>query len=255
MPSFSKSMTVGALLACAAFSTVSCAENESSLFVIGVYALSRTQCVADPSSSAVLLPSGALDRQLTRGYNAALLVGSHLTQRGSRENLRTETSRLSIQGAHITLYSTTGEEIVRPDVAATGLIDPASGTDPGLSSVFAQLIRPADLAALGPEGQAIVRIRIFGTTLGGQEIESGDYDFPIQICDGCLITYPPESFDPATPAGVDYWCSPAADGMSESTTQICNLGQDDYVPCSTCAAFNDACKNPDLNPFRMPTMP
>jgi hypothetical protein len=255
MPSFSKSMTVGALLACAAFSTVSCAENESSLFVIGVYALSRTQCVADPSSSAVLLPSGTLDRTLASGYNAALLVGSHLTQRGSRENLRTETSRLSIEGAHITLYSTTGEEIVRPDVAATGLVNPASGTDPGLASVFAQLIRPVDVDALGPAGQAIVRIRIFGTTLGGQEIESGDYDFPIQVCDGCLITYPPESFDPATPMDKAYLCSPAADAMSESTVQICSPGQDDYVPCSVCAGFNDACRDPDLNPSLMPTMP
>jgi hypothetical protein len=253
MPSFSKSMAVGTLLACAAFSTVSCAENESSLFVIGVYALSRTQCVADPSSSAVLLPSGVLDLQLTSGYNAALLVGSHLTERGSRENLRTETSRLSIEGAHITLYSTTGTEIVRPDVAATGLVNPASGTDPGLATVFAQLIRPADVPALGPAGQAIVRIRIFGTTLGGQEIESGDYDFPIQICDGCLIAYPPESFDPATPQGKDYLCSPAADAMSESTTQICSLGQDDVVPCSTCAGFNDACRDPDANPSRSTT--
>jgi hypothetical protein len=254
MPSFSKSMTVGTLLACAAFSTVSCAENESSLFVIGVYALSRTQCVADVSATAVLLPSGTLDRELANGYNAALLVGSHLTQRGSRENLRTETSRLSIEGAHITLYSTTGEELVRPDVAATGLVNPASGTDPGLSVVFAQLIRPADLEALGPAGQAIARIRIFGTTLGGQEIESGDYDFPIQICNGCLITYPTDSEDSDAPPG-QYLCSYAADTMTESTTQACNPGQDDYIPCSECAAFNDVCRDPALNPSLMPAMP
>jgi hypothetical protein len=247
MPSFSKSMTVGALLACAAFSTLSCAENESSLFVIGVYALSRTQCVADVSSSAVLLPSGTLDRELTKGYNAALLVGSHLTQRGSRENLRTETSRLSIEGAHITLYSTTGEELPRPDVAATGLVHPASGTDPGLAAVFAQLIRPTDIDALGPEGQAIVRIRVFGTTLGGQEIESGDYDFPIQICNGCLITYPTDSLDSASPPG-EYLCSYAADTMTENTTQACNPGQDDFIPCSECAAYNPVCRNPALNP-------
>jgi hypothetical protein len=252
MPSFSKSMTASALLACAAFSTVSCAENESSLFVIGVYALGQTQCIADPSSTAVLLASGTLDRTLRSSYNAAFLVGSHLTERGSRENLRTETSRLSIEGAHITLYSTTGEELVRPDVAATGLINPASGTDPGLASVFAQLIRPADLAALGPPGQAVVRIRIFGTTLGGQEIESGDYDFPIQICDGCLITYPSDSADPTAPPG-QYLCSPAADTMSEETNLICHPGQDDYIPCTQCAGFNDACRDPALNPSITPT--
>jgi hypothetical protein len=253
MPSFSKTMTVGALLASASLCTVGCAENESSLFVIGVYALSRTQCIADPSASAVLLPAGTLDRTLANGYNAALLVGSHLTERGSRENLRTETSRLSIEGAHITLYSTTGAEIPLPDVAATGLVNPAAGTTPGLATVFAQLIRPADLGALGPAGQAIVRIRIFGTTLGGQEIESGDYDFPIQVCDGCLISYPSEAADPTAP-GNTYLCSYAAD--TESTTdQICSLGQDDVVPCTECAAFNGVCRDPALNQSVVPATP
>lgn len=251
MPSFSKTMTVGALLAAAGLSTVGCAENESSLFVIGVYALSRTQCIADPSSTAVLLPAGTLDRTLANGYNAALLVGSHLTERGSRENLRTETSRLSIEGAHITLFATNGTEIALPDVAATGLVHPAAGTDPGLATVFAQLIRPADLSQLGPPGQAIVRIRIFGTTLGGQEIESGDYDFPIQVCDGCLISYPSEAADPTAPGGT-YLCNFGAELESE-TTEICNLGQDDVVPCTQCAAFNTACRDPLMNMSVNPT--
>jgi hypothetical protein len=250
MPSFSKTMTMGALLACAGISTQGCAENESSLFVIGVYALSRTQCIAEPNSTAVLLPAGTLDRSLASGYNAALLVGSQLTERGSRENVRTETSRLQIEGAHITIYSTDGAEIARPDVAATGLVHPANGTDPGLATVFAQLIRPGDAGALGPAGQAIVRIRIFGTTLGGQEIESGDYDFPIQVCDGCLISYPPEAADPAAPAG-QYLCSTAADTMTE-TTQICYPGQDDYIPCTECAAFNLACRDPTMNKSLFP---
>jgi hypothetical protein len=243
MPSFSKSITVGALLACAGLSTAGCAENESSLFVIGVYALSRTQCLAEPNSTAVLLPSGTLDRTLANGYNAALLVGSQLTERGSRENVRTETSRLSIEGAHITLYSTEGVEIQRPDVAATGLVHPANGTDPGLATVFAQLVRPDDLAALGPAGQAIVRIRIFGTTLGGQEIESGDYDFPILVCDGCLISYPSEAADPTS---TEYLCDFSAATEGE-TIEACYPGQDDMIPCTQCAAFVPACRDPRQN--------
>lgn len=253
MPSFSKTMTVGALLACAGLSTVGCAENESSLFVIGVYALGRTQCVAEPNSTAVLLPSGILDRTVANGYNAALLVGSQLTQRGSRESLRTETSRLAVAGANITIYSTEGAEIVRPDVAATGLVHPANGTDPGLATVFAQLVRPADLQALGPPGQAIVRVRIFGTTLGGQDIESGDYDFPITVCDGCLISYPAEAADPTAPNG-EYFCSTAADTMETETTQVCYPGQDDIIPCTECASYNAVCQERALNPLYS-TMP
>jgi hypothetical protein len=120
--------------------------------------------------------------------------------------------------------------------------------------VFAQLVRPADLAALGPPGQAIVRIRIFGTTLGGQDIESGDYDFPIQVCDGCLISYPSSAQDPSAPAGV-YLCSPAAEEESEATTQVCYPGQDEVIPCTECAAFNTACRDPLLNQSLFPPMP
>jgi hypothetical protein len=197
-----------------------------------------------------LLPAGVLDRTLANGYQAALLVGSHLTEQGSREKIRTETSRLQIQGAHVTIYSTEGTAIPVPDAAATGLVHPASGTDPGLAAVFAQLIRPSDFGALGPAGQAIVRIRVFGTTLGGQEVESGDYDFPIQVCDGCLISYPTESADPASPPGA-YLCDPAPDAQEEAEV-VCNPGQDEPISCSLCAAFNDACRDPLLNPSNNP---
>jgi hypothetical protein len=249
MPSISKTIAAGALLACAALSTAGCAENESSLFVIGVFAIGETQCLAEPDASAVLLSAGTLDRLLADGYQAAFLVGSHLTQQGSREKLRTETSRLQIQGAHVTIYNTAGAEIPVPDAAATGLVHPASGTDPGLAAVFAQLIRPSDFSTLGAPGQAIVRVRFFGRTLGGQEIESGDYDFPINVCDGCLITYPSEAADPTAPAG-QYLCDPAVDTTVD--TVVCNVGQDALLPCTACAGFIGACRDPLTNPSIVP---
>ncbi len=152
------------------------------------------------------------------------------------------TSRLHIEGAHITLYGTDGSVQTPPDAAATGLVPPASGTDPGLAAVFAQLIRSEDLAGLGPPGQAIVRIRLFGTTLGGQAIESGDYDYPIQVCDGCLISYPSEA---ALMGSVAYICDPRIEVKQEVVP--CVLGQDVPVPCTYCAATNPICLDPANN--------
>ena len=249
MPRFSKTIAAGALLSCAALSMAGCAENESSLFVIGVFAIGETQCLAEPDSSAVLLSAGVVDRLLANGYQAAFLVGSHLTEQGSREKIRTETSRLHIQGAHVTIYNTAGAEIAVPDAAATGLVHPASGTDPGLAAVFAQLIRPADFGALGAPGQIIVRVRFFGRTLGGQEIESGDYDFPVRVCDGCLISYPSEAADPTAPPG-QYLCDPGVQISTE--TVICNVGQDASLPCTACAGFVTACRDPLMNPSIVP---
>ena len=40
-------------------------------------------------------------------------------------------SRISITGAHMTLYGTNGS-VIEFDTPATGLVNPASGTDPGV---------------------------------------------------------------------------------------------------------------------------
>jgi hypothetical protein len=253
-----RNTTAAGLLALgAALSSSACVDNDSSLFVVGVFNLSSTQCLAEPDSNAVLMPQGVLDRAFTRSYRAALLVGSHLTERGSREKLRTETSRLQIEGAHIEIFGTTGGKSSF-DSPATGLTHPASGTDPSLAAVFAQFIRPEDMGnpnnpddygVLGPPGQIIVRVSVFGTTLGGQEIESGEYDFPILVCDGCLVTYPADAavpnLDPSMPR--EYECSIDVDTAQEST--ICSLGQDDMIPCTLCASYNDVCRFPSQNPW------
>lgn len=249
-----KTTAGGLLMLGATLASSGCVENDSTLFILGVFDLAATQCLADPNADAVVLATGVLDRAFARSYSAALLVGSHLTQRGSRENLRTETSRLSLEGAHVTVFGTGGGS-VSFDTLAAGLVHPASGTDPGLATVFAQLIRPEDLGdpnagdfgIVGEEGQVVVRVSVFGTTLGGQEIESGDYDFPILICNGCLIDYPTEASNPDTDPALGYRCDPAA--QIDSNTSFCYFGQDERVPCTTCAATSEICRNPSANPW------
>ena len=77
-----------------------------------------------------------------------------------------------------------------------------------ISAMFVQLVSEADLPELGTEGQIIVRFRVFGTTLGGQEIESGDFDYPIFMCDGCLVRYPIDTN--VAPPGDPYLCGVTA---------------------------------------------
>ena len=244
MQSFSRTMAAGLILLGAGLLETSCVDNLSSVFIYGVMDLDSTQCLAQPTTTSVLLASGTLDRVFSSGYQAAFLVGNHLTSRGSREKLRTETSRLQITGAHVTLYGTTGYT-TSFDTPATGLVNPATGTDPGLAAVFARIVREQDFANLGPDGQMIARIKILGTTLGGQDLESGDFDYPISICTGCLVTYPSSAIDAAT--GL---CDTAADTMTE--TNLCFFGQDAPFPCTLCASTNDVCSDPTKNKFYFP---
>jgi hypothetical protein len=241
---FPKQLSAALLLTGAGALGSGCVDNDSSFFIYGVMDINRSECVARPDASAVLLAYGQLDRLFANGYEAVILVGSHLTQRGSREKLRTETSRLNITGAHVTLYGTNGAAI-EIDSAATGLVNPANGTDPGLAAVFARLVRPEDMDDLGPDGQIIARVKILGTTLGGQDIESDEFDFPIGLCTGCLVSYPASALDPMTNL-----CDSADDTMATTTDQsACFFGQDYPFTCTYCAAYDTVCQDWTQNPY------
>jgi hypothetical protein len=220
-----------------------CADNESSLFIEGVLSLPSSDCVARPDAEAEFLPQGVLDLEFASRYAAAVQVGNQMTEQGNREKLRTETSRLHLEGVTGTVFDVDQSEHAF-DALATGFVHPAAGTTPGVSAMFVQLVNDETIAALSGEGQIVVRFRVFGTTLGGQEIESGDFDYPISVCRGCLIQYPVEADDVAT-AG--YQCSLSAE--SEQGSRICFRGQDQPFPCTECAAVPGICQDPTQNPW------
>jgi len=223
-----------------------CVDNESSLFIEGVLSLPASDCLARPDSDAEFISQGVLDVYFAQGYVAAVQVGNQLTQQGNREKTRTETSRLRLEGVTGTVFDVNGGEHAF-EAIATGFAHPASGTEPGLAAMFVNLVNTEAIAALKATagyGMIVVRFRVYGTTLGGKEIESGEYDYPIYVCNGCLVDYPADADDPAQ-AG--YQCTVSADTGSEET--ICYVGQDQRFPCTACAAVDQACRIPDDNPW------
>lgn len=229
-----------------------CEDNASMLFIKGVLAIETTNCVAKPESSGTLRAFGRVDTSFPGGYVAALLVGSQLTQRGSREQLRTETARLTLEGAEVTLNDTAGNPL---DIGTnnpfttlgTGFVDPAGGTQPGFGAIFVDVIPGGivdDVArALNGRGVVQAKIRVFGTTLGGEDIESGEYTFSIEVCNGCLISYPAAA--DSSLAGEDYECGAIV--ASSTSDTVCALGQDEVTSCSLCSGSSDVCMHPCLN--------
>jgi len=239
------------VLAVCGLAAPGCADNESMLFIEGVLAIDATDCVAKPESGALMRSAGTLDLQLRAAYRAALMVGSQLTQRGSREQLRTETARLVLKGADVTLqdaYATKLDLGRSPNPFSTigsGFVHPAGGTDPGLGSIFVDII-PASLidavsTAVAGSGVVLAKIKVFGETLGGQQIESGEFVYPIQLCRGCLISYPAST----NTGNVGSFSCVAPAQASESS--VCQLGQDQPIPCTECAGFSAVCSDPCNN--------
>jgi hypothetical protein len=186
---------------------------------------------------------------------AGLIIGNQLTERGSREQVRTETSRVSLKGAEVKLESPQGDELVPAfSSIGTGFVDASDGNDAAPAVMFATLI-PASIATSLPAGTVVVKVRVFGTTLGGEDVESAELLFPIEICDGCLISYPASARD-LTADGAEYQCKLAADDAAnsggEDTDQPCSLGIDFPTPCTACSGLYAACQSPANNPYYAP---
>lgn len=227
-----------------------CADNESSLFIMGVLSIDDNECILEPRPEGPFLFSGTLDLALRTSYAAPLLVGNQVTERGSRNQLRTETSRIRLEGAEVTLEDANGGVIAEFTTLGSGFAHPSGGTDPGYGGFLADLV-PA--GADVPEGQLVAAVKVFGTTLGGQELESAELRFPIEVCTGCLIAYPPAAYDSNLDANEDYLCATSpASAIGEGAEGVlgCFPGQDRTVSCVYCSSFLEICRNPALNPYQ-----
>jgi hypothetical protein len=226
-----------------------CADNNSSLFITAVLYRKPPQCVVIADQTQETLGGGVLDLSFTKSYVAALLVGNQLTSRGSKQTLRTETSRVTLNGAEITLTDSQGHEIARYSVNGTGFVDVSRGEDSGFGIFDAELI-PASMGtkldtamtmtkmgianpSLQTSDQVVARVRVFGSTLGNEDVTSSELSFPITYCQGCLVDFPLAAIDPTSNT-----CDVAPTDLPVGG---CRVGQDDPIDCRVCASTMDLC--------------
>jgi hypothetical protein len=118
-------------------------------------------------------------------------------------------------------------------VPVTGFADASSGTEPGYGSVAVTLIDATSAKSITPGQEVIANVIVRGETLGNVDVETDAWAFPITVCNGCLISFPPEADDPAKP-GLD------CDIRTEAPV-YCRMGQDAFVDCRACAGLSPVC--------------
>lgn len=216
-----------------------CVVNESTLFIRGCLSVPRDSCTVQASTNADFIPYGTIDgTYAVRGqYECVALFENQLVQRGDGTKLRTETSRVTVYQAEVQVLTTDPNNPVSLaafTVPVNGFADPGAGTEPGLGLTDIVLIDPATLKKLsakaGPKGkvQVVASAVLHARTLGGQELTSNEFKFPIDIYGGkeCLVP----------PGDVCY-------GSTTKPTADCLLGQDAAVDCralSVCSLVCDA---------------
>jgi hypothetical protein len=218
-----------------------CVHDDSTIFVSDVlapqYVTAGMACVFTADPTQPILSAGVLDASLSPEYSAVFLVGNQIVPRGDPTQPQTETSFVTIEGAVVRIVDSSGNQLTTYTRPAAATVPPSSGTTPGYASLAVTIIDAATSATV-PDGSRVVSyIRFFGHTLGGDSVESNEFGFPVDVCQGCLVSFPPAEDNPALAEQPN--CG--FPSTTASTSVPCILGQDLAIDCSACAT-NPACR-------------
>lgn len=229
----------GLATATAVVLTSGCVDNRASIYIAGVMIKQPPQCNVTNDPSAPQRLRGTLDLAVKAAYDAVLLVGNQLTPRGEKIQGKAEPMRIALSAAEITLLDGAGEQLSCPgneecgsfSIFGAGVASVNRSEDAAFGLFSAQLIPPIVTDSIFDDVlnngavTIVASVKVRGETLGGREIESGEFIFPVDVCYGCLIKYNNGQCCLRTPG--------------ESVPEACDLGQDRGVDCRAC--FVDVC--------------
>lgn len=248
---------VGSLLVCAlaaGAAAPACTDNDQSIFIRNALAPATNRqngsCTYTDDPQQPALFEGTLDVGVRDNYFGVYLVGNQLIPRGDPLGPRAESSRAHINGGIVRVTRTDGTLIREFTSSSTGFADPQNNNQPdyglmGLitvdaptSAILRDLLNAEAAAARVNVRtlsiQILANIRVFGRTLGGTELESAEYQFPIRVCNGCLVTFPAGVNDSTKDPRPNCLGTPTNTTTSGDVAFPCFAGQDEGVNCKTC---------------------
>ena len=195
------------LVAGVAVAFSACVHDDSTIFVQSVLAPQTSSqagalCTWNSDPTQPFISSGVLDLELRPEYDAEFLVGNQMAAQANSSQLQTETSFVEINAAvvRITSSNTVNGVVTLANYTrlATATIPPASGNNPGYTPIGPVTIldEPTLISSfvqgqLVPGGtvRLVAHVKFSGKSLGGQSVESNEFEFPVDICSGCLIAF------------------------------------------------------------------
>ena len=221
-----------------------CVDNDRSIFVRAVLAPSTNRqnggCVYTDDPQQPQLFQGLLDVGVRDNYFAVVLVGNQMIPRGDPTLTRAESNRVHINGAIVRVTEPDGTTISEFTSYATGFADPQQNNNPDYAVAGITLIDAATSARLagglngrGASKLVLAQVKAFGKSLGGVDVESAEFQFPLRLCNGCTVSFEGAD-DPARephPNCLAPLSSGAGGGGAEAP---CFPGQDEVTPCQLC---------------------
>ncbi len=247
--------------------TSACSDNFTSVIIHAVLApptATGGTCLYSADPSQPVVTSGVMDVAFTQLYSPSILVGNQMLTRASRDNVRTETNRVLIKGVIAKVTGSNGEQLSNFTRLASVVIDPTNSADTTYQAMSVTVVDATAVKAIakdlriGEVRRVVTTFKLYGETLGHTEVESNEYEFPVDICYGCLVAFPPESEDAAARKATGKRnCDGgnAAAGAASTLLTPCVGGQDQPADCRLCVSSNDICdpdKRGSLPPFTAP---
>jgi hypothetical protein len=164
--------------------------------------------------------------------------------------IQTEGNIISLKGATVS-FTTPPLSFPLPQnifIPTSGSVFPAGSASTGLEVIsvdVGNIIRQAPEFFTGAEFMrgsvvtVLVTVKFKGVTSSGTEVESNEFDFPLDICAGCLLFYAPNTIfedDDGSPT-----CEYLGEALTEDSVVVppeisipCLIGQDVAVDCRLC---------------------
>ena len=219
--------TKASLLACGILvGALGCTESGDSLIILQNQ-VAGEGCVISASSSNTFVGRGLIDSNSSIGYVFNPLVQNLATAGGG-----SATRIAFIEGYEVEI-SFPGDSVTGVSSELTGFSSLVSGsiTPGGFAGLSFEVVPPALLAELtipaGEYVELLAEVTVFGTMDGG-EVESNQFRFPIDVCDGCLIS----NNGPCTDIDSDF---------TPRTGGVCNPLQDKIIDCCTLSDGGTLC--------------
>lgn len=215
-----------------------CQDTEVGVQIVNVRPFDSDNCQASDSED-VFLVSGVVDIALRDNYIINPVVRNNLSDVTQQKGLQASDARLSTNG--IVLKSAEIEysplDGIAGNIPQTRVI-PLSGTVsetaslilanfPLLEAEVMEALRSSDTFFLIDEGTArpkrtsvtlLTSVRIKGETLDGRLTESEPFLFPVEVCNGCMVTYPSDLLEDRNGRLVCVSESPTGDETTDSST-------------------------------------
>ncbi len=202
-----------------AFAGAACQDNWQS-FVIEVNLApgDPPECAIPTDREATGLLGGELDISVRRSYSACLFVSNRLVKREDYGVPRVESNMILVQGAYLRFEPDPNDpdppRLPDQDIPFAGSIPPQ-----GESTMCIPIIPPSIGRELTADRMYVVVVQFYGVTVGGVDVLTQEFRYPVWTCAGCLALCPDDTA-PLTPA-----CDCPEDPEGDPP---CRPGQDEW---------------------------